>query len=82
MLDVLRQDLIGETLDAYKAKFSNTDEAAEGFRKILLTCSSFMRPIDTFVGHKTNIGRKGKKLSIAHALKELIDIVPTLYDTN
>lgn len=48
-LDLLRKAVLCEMLDAYIAKFIDTDAAADRLWKKLLTSSSFMVPIATFV---------------------------------
>lgn len=45
MLDLLRKEVIWETLGVHKAKFIDKDAAVEGFSKRLLACSSLMAPI-------------------------------------
>lgn len=60
MLDLLRKYVIGKTLDAHIAKFSDKDEAAEGFSNMLFTSTSFMTPIATFVRGKSNTAMEEK----------------------
>lgn len=55
MLDLLRKDVIEETMDAHIAKVLNTYAAADEISEKLLTSSSFIAPITTFVPYKTNL---------------------------
>lgn len=48
MLELLYEDVICDTLDAFIAKFFDTDEASDRLSKQLLTSSSFMTPIAKF----------------------------------
>lgn len=52
MLDLLRKDVIGEKLDRHIAKFFDTEAATDGLSKKLMTSSSFMAPIATFVSRR------------------------------
>lgn len=63
MLDLLSKDFIGETLDAHTAKYLNTNEAAEGLSKRLLTSNSVLPPIATFVRRTTDKAMKEMKYS-------------------
>lgn len=48
-LDLLRNSVIGQMLDAHIAKFFDTDAAAEGLSKRMLAWNFFSDPIATFV---------------------------------
>lgn len=61
MLDLLRKDIIRETLEAHKAEFINTDTVANGLWKKLIASSSLMQPIATFVRHKSDTTSEDKK---------------------
>lgn len=50
--DLLRKDVIGEAIHPHIANVSDTDAASEGLSKMLLTSSSVMPPIATFVRRK------------------------------
>lgn len=53
MLDLLRKEVTGEPLYAYISKFFDMIEDARGLsRRLLLTSTSFMEPIATFLGVK------------------------------
>lgn len=63
MLDLLRNDIIGETLDARVAKFFDTNEAAEGLSKSQFTLTSFMRLLQHSLGF-IRIGQWRTKSSV------------------
>lgn len=52
MLDSLCEKVIGETLNAHIGKLFDRYEAAEGRSKKLLTSTSFIAPIATFLRRK------------------------------
>lgn len=54
MLDVLREEGIKETMDAYVVKFFDTNVAAGNLSKNLLTSSSCEALISTFLRRKTD----------------------------
>lgn len=62
MLDLLFKDVIGECFDAHIAKAVDMDEAAEGFWSRLLSSSSLMAPIATFIRQKTDMGYRGEEM--------------------
>lgn len=51
MLDQLRKDVIGETLDTQVARFFDTDAAADRCSKKLLVLCPFEAPVVIFVRH-------------------------------
>lgn len=55
MLDPQRKDVVRETLDAYIAKFFNTDAYVERWSEWLLTESPSLAPIATFLRLRTEI---------------------------
>lgn len=80
MLDLLGISVIGETLDAQKEKFVDTDAATEGLSKTLRASSSFMAPIPAFVRCKTGTEIEERKYISGFAYNKLIDTVPTFHD--
>lgn len=73
MLDLLRKYVFGETVDAHIKKLFDTDAAAEGMLKSFPSPSSFMAPIETFVGCKMDTTMEEREYSTAFASKEPID---------
>lgn len=73
-LDLLRKDVIRETPGAHIANYFDTDAAAEGLSKRMLTASSLMGPIATFVRRKTDIPMENRNYSVAYASKDLMDL--------
>lgn len=63
MLDMLREDVFGETLDAHKAKVPDKDAADDWFSKGVLTTSSFMGSVSTYVRRETDTAMNDKKHS-------------------
>lgn len=61
MMDLLRRDVIGDTLDAHVARFFEKDEAAEGLWKRMFTSTSFMGRIENFAGHRMDTATEDKK---------------------
>lgn len=61
MLDMIRQGISGETLDAHITKFLDTDEDIEGFLKRLLRSTSFKLLILTLVRQK-GLNNRGQKI--------------------
>lgn len=80
MLDLLCKGVIGEKMDTCIAKFLGTDAAAKWFSRTLLTSSSFMAPIATFLRSKTDTVRADTAYSIVFARMELIGTVQTFND--
>lgn len=80
MLDLLRKDIIGETLDARIAKIFDTKAAADKFSKKLFTSTSFVARIGTFLRHKTDINMQHKEYSSVFSLKDQTDAVETYSD--
>lgn len=76
ILDLLRKKVIGETLNAGIAKFFDTDAAPVRLSKKLLTSSSFMALITTFVRRKTDSAIADQKCRLAMASKK--EAVPDL----
>lgn len=92
VLDQLRKEVVGETLDVHIAKFLDMDAAADRVSKKLLTSSSLMAPVVTFVQRKsdTAIADKGTEFTKASKMEPVIateiygDIVeelPSQYDS-
>lgn len=54
VFDLIRQDVIGETLDKHISAYLDTENAADKVCDKLLSNNSFMTPIATFVKRKTN----------------------------
>lgn len=53
-MDLLRKDVNGKTLEVHRAKLFDTYVAGNTLSKKLLTSSSFMASVVTFVRHKDN----------------------------
>lgn len=70
MPDLLREDAIGKTSDDIFEQFLDRYEAGEGFSKRLLTSTSFLAPIVTFVMCDPNMPMKNRKHSTAEAPKD------------
>lgn len=69
MLHQLRRDVIGDTLDAQVEKPFDSDAATDGLSMKLLTSSSFMALIVTFVGRELDTAILDQNALIAKALK-------------
>lgn len=82
MLVMLRKDVIEETLDAQIAKRFDTDAASKRLSKRLLTSSSFMAPITTFVRRKLNTTMEYMEFSVTFASTALVDTVEPFNDEN
>lgn len=54
MLELFREDVIGETLNTHISRCFDTCAATDRLSKKLLTSSSFMTAISTIVRHKTD----------------------------
>lgn len=67
MLDLMRKEVMQETLDAHVAKLFGTGAAADWLSKRLWTRSSFMEPIATFVRHKKGTTMEDEKYINAFA---------------
>lgn len=76
----LRTEVIRKTLNAHVAENFDIDLAAEGSWKRLLTSSSYMGPMTTFVRSKWETAIENKKYSILFASKELVDTVERYKD--
>lgn len=70
MMGELREEVIGETLDAPIGKILDTDVAANRLLKKLLTSRSFMRPIATFIRHNTDSAIAVQNTVLAKASKK------------
>lgn len=70
-LDLLRKELLGKTLDADVSELFDLDAAADRLSKRLLTSSSFIAPIDTFVDRESDssISDKNKVFAKASIMK-------------
>lgn len=79
-LDLRRKDVVREALGSHIAKYSNTDAAANGLSKMLLTSSSFIMPIMTFAIREMYTSMENQKYSVPYAIKEIIDIVELYND--
>lgn len=71
LLDLLRKEVIEETLDAHVTTFFDTDEAAKGLSKRLLASTFFMALIANFNRRKSNTAMQDKKCSTTIASKDL-----------
>lgn len=80
MLELLRRNLIENTLDADFAWCLSTGAAAESLSKRLLTSSSVMAPMATFVRCKMDVAIVSLKYSVAFASNELMDTVEPYKD--
>lgn len=69
-MDLLREDVIKETLDALVAILFDTGEASDWFYKKPLTSSSFMAPIVKFVQRKTDNIKADKITILTKASKD------------
>lgn len=67
-------------MDAHITKLFDTCAASKEFSKSMLTSSSFMAPITTFVRRTTNTSMYENKYSVAYASKEPMDTVQTCND--
>lgn len=67
-------------LDAHIAAFFNTNEAGEGLSKRLLTSTSLMPPIGTFVRPKENMATEDKNYSTNVASKGSVTMIPGFQD--
>lgn len=65
MLDLIRKDKIGESLDAQIAKFFDTYAAAKGLSKSLLPLFRLWSPIATFTRCKSDTAMEEIEFSIA-----------------
>lgn len=74
MQDLLRKDVIRDTLEDH-IKFFNNDAAADGLSKMLLTLSTILTPIAKFPGRKSCTAMEGKKHSSASAAKDAVHTV-------
>lgn len=70
LLDLLPKDVIGDTLEAHIAKFLDTDEFTDRVQKKLLTSSSFMASIATYVHRKTNTAIADRNIVFTKTSKE------------
>lgn len=83
MWDQLRKDVIRETLDATTAKPFDTDTAVDRLSKKLLTSSSFMVPITTFlqrridtaIADKFTVLKKATKMKPMAAMEQYGDTI-------
>lgn len=80
MSDLLRTDVIRETLDARIAKYLDTNAAAEQVSKRLPTSSSSMVPIETFVTCRTDTAMYEKNYCVVYGPKKSMDTEKTFYD--
>lgn len=69
MLDLLRRDFIGEILEAQLERFFDNYAATDTDPKKLVTSSSFMIPITTFVQRKSDCPITDQKHVIAKGSK-------------
>lgn len=61
MLDLIRRDVVEETLDAHISRILDPQMATEKLLKKLLTPNSIMAPFPTFVKRKTKTGMENRK---------------------
>lgn len=80
ILELVRNNVIRETLGTQPVKFIETDAVSEGLLKMLLASSSFMEPIATFLRRQKDTAMEQRKYSTAFASKQLIATVPTFKD--
>lgn len=67
ILEVLRESVIGKTLDVHVAILFDNNAATDMLSQELQTLSSFMAPIATFVQRKTNTTIVDRNLVITKA---------------
>lgn len=82
MLDLSRKQVIEEMLGVHTVKSSDTNEAAEGLSKSLLTSTSFIAPIATFVLLKTDLAMEGQKYIAAVGAVEPEDTIQMFDDAS
>lgn len=77
LLDLLRKDIIRETLKVHMAKLFGTNTAADRPSKWLLTSTMFLEPIATFLRRQTDTahGTINKKYNTLFWTRFTIDIV-------
>lgn len=73
MLDLCHKDVIGDTMDAHIAKFLDTNAAADRLSQRLLTLSTFMSPLVTFMRRKIDTAKE--EYSTAFLTKDPINTV-------
>lgn len=79
MLDFFRQEVVGETLNAYLAKFFDNYAAADWLSEKLLTSSSLMEPITTFAQHENYTAVADKNAVFSKASKMELMAAKNLY---
>lgn len=77
MLDLIREDVIGETWESYLAKLFDTSAAAEGLSKRLLASSSVIALISTFVTGEQDTAIQEYDFSTSFASNKVLHTVHT-----